>query len=118
MLAAPARAEKSLNAVLESEVVFLDPHFTTATITRTFGYHVYDTLFSMDSKGDIKPQMVQDGTVSPDKLTYTFTLRDGLKWHDGNPVTAADCVASLKRWMPQGQPRPHARIRARCAGST
>src|SRR5579875_548652 len=93
-LAGPARAQ-NLNAVLESEVVFLDPYFTTATITRTFGYHVYDTLFSMDSKGNIKPQMVKDVTVSPDKMTYTFTLRDGLKWHDGNPVTAADCVASL-----------------------
>jgi len=39
-----------------------------------------------------------DWTVSDDKLTYTFTLRDGLKWHDGAPVTAEDCVASLKRW--------------------
>src|ERR1700741_1728773 len=39
-----------------------------------------------------------DWTVSADKLTYTFTLRDGLKWHDGKPVTADDCVASLKRW--------------------
>jgi peptide/nickel transport system substrate-binding protein len=100
-LASPAKAQKNINAVLESEVVFLDPHFTTATITRTFGYHVYDTLFSMDGKGDIKPQMVKDSTVSPDQLTYTFTLRDGLKWHDGNPVTAADCIASLKRWMPK-----------------
>src|SRR5579875_182168 len=101
VLASPAKAEKNLNAVLESEVVFLDPNFTTATITRTFGYHVYDTLFSMDSKGNIKPQMVQDTTLSADKLTYTFTLRDGLKWHDGSPVTAADCVASLKRWEPK-----------------
>ena len=100
-LAGPARAEKNINAVLESEVVYLDPDFSTATISRTFGYLTYDTLFSMDSKGAIHPQMVQDTTIAPDKLTYSFTLRDGLKWHDGSPVTAADCVASLKRWEPK-----------------
>jgi len=98
VLSSPAWAQKNLNAVLESEVVFLDPHSTTANITRTFGYMVYDTLFAMDSKGAIKPQMVQDWSVSPDKLTWTFTLRDGLRFHDGAPVTAADCVASLRRW--------------------
>jgi peptide/nickel transport system substrate-binding protein len=100
-LAVPARASTNVNAVLESEVVFLDPSSTTANITRTFGYMVYDTLFAMDGKGEIKPQMVQSWTVSPDKLTWTFTLRDGLKFHDGQPVTAEDCVASLRRWGPK-----------------
>ena len=60
LLPLAARAGGNLNAVLESEVVFLDPHSTTATITRTFGFMVYDTLFAMDSKGDIQPQMVDD----------------------------------------------------------
>jgi peptide/nickel transport system substrate-binding protein len=59
---------------------------------------IYDTLFSMDEKGEIKPQMVEKYDVSPDKLTYTFTLRDGLMWHDGKPVTSEDVVASIKRW--------------------
>ena len=58
---------------------------------------VYDTLLATDSSFKIQPQMA-DWKVSDDKLTYTFTLRDGLKWHDGAPVTAEDCVASLKRW--------------------
>ncbi|MDA9496709.1 ABC transporter substrate-binding protein [Bradyrhizobium sp. CCBAU 11357] len=98
LVAAPAHAAGNLVAVLEAEIVTLDPHFSTAYITRTFGYMVFDTLFAKDSKGDIKPQMVQDWKVSPDGLTYTFTLRDGLKWHDGLPVTSADCVASLRRW--------------------
>jgi len=84
--------------VLEAEIVTLDPHFSTAYISRTFGYMVFDTLFAKDSKGEIKPQMVQDYKVSPDGLTYSFTLRDGLKWHDGQAVTSADCVASLRRW--------------------
>src|SRR6202011_2909208 len=69
----------------------------TAYITRDHGYMVYDTLLAMDSNFKIQPQMA-DWKVSDDKLTYTFTLRDGLKWHDGTPVTAEDCVASLKRW--------------------
>ena len=93
-----ARAAKGLTVVLESEVTILDPHATTAAITRTFGTHVFDTLFAMNDKGEIKPQMVESYDSSPDKLTWTFVLRDGLKWHDGNPVTAEDCVASLKRW--------------------
>lgn len=93
-----ARAAKGLTVVLESEVTILDPHATTAAITRTFGTHVFDTLFAMNDKGEIKPQMVESFDSSPDKLTWTFVLRDGLKWHDGNPVTAEDCVASLKRW--------------------
>lgn len=93
----PAQAQ-TLSAVLEAEIVTLDPHFTPAYITRTFGYMVFDTLFAMDRAGTVKPQMVERWTTSPDGLTWNFTLRDGLKWHDGTPVTAADCVASLKRW--------------------
>ena len=94
----PAYAAGNLVAVLEAEIATLDPHFTPAYISRTFGFMVFDTLFAKDAKGEIKPQMVQDWKVSPDGLIYTFTLRDGLKWHDGQPVTSADCVASLRRW--------------------
>src|SRR5258708_28549641 len=70
---------------------------TTAYIVRDFGYMIFDTLAAEDSNFKIQPQMAE-WKVSDDKLTYTFTLRDGLKWHDGAPVTAEDCVASLKRW--------------------
>ena len=99
-LAPAAAAAGTLKVVLESEVTILDPHFTTAAITRSFGYHVYDTLFAMDDKGAIRPQMVDHFASSPDRLTWTFQLRDGLRWHDGGEVTANDCVASLKRWAP------------------
>src|ERR1700704_3966989 len=75
----PAHAAGNLVAVLEAEIATLDPHFTPAYISRTFGFMVFDTLFAKDTKGDIKPQMVQDWKVSPDGLTYTFSLRDGLK---------------------------------------
>jgi peptide/nickel transport system substrate-binding protein len=76
----------------------VDPIWTTAYITRNHAYMVWDTLFSLDADNKPQPQMVDTWSVSADRLTYTFTLRDGLKWHDGAAVTAADCVASLKRW--------------------
>ncbi|MGU3405775.1 ABC transporter substrate-binding protein [Methylobacterium brachiatum] len=95
---APASSETTVRAVLEAEIVTLDPYFTTAYITRTFGFMVYDTLFAPDAKGQFKPQMVDTWSVSDDRLTWRFTLRDGLRFHDGTPVRAADCVASLKRW--------------------
>jgi peptide/nickel transport system substrate-binding protein len=94
---ATARAAP-LNIVLEAEIVTLDPHFTSAYITRTFGYMVFDTLFAPDARGTMQPQMVDRYTTSDDGLTWNFVLRDGLAFHDGSPVTAADVVASLKRW--------------------
>src|SRR6202165_4601051 len=90
-------AGKTITAVMHSDLRVIDPGFTTACITRDHGYMVYDTLLATDSNFKVQPQMA-DWKVSDDKLTYTFTLREGLKWHDGSPVTAEDCVASLKRW--------------------
>src|SRR3977135_37530 len=90
-------AGKTITEVMHSDLRVIDPGFTTAYITRDHGYMVYDTLLATDSSFKIQPQMA-DWKISDDKLTYTFTLRDGLKWHDGAPVTAEDCVASLKRW--------------------
>ncbi len=83
---------------MHSDLKILDPVWTTAYITRNHGYMIYDTLFAIDEKGEIKPQMVDKYEVSHDDLTYTFTLRNGLLWHDGQPVTADDCIASIKRW--------------------
>ena len=88
---------QTVRAVMHAEVKFLDPHSTTADITQVHGYMVYDTLFSLDAKGQPQPQMVDTFQISPDKLTYAFTLRDGLKWHDGKPVRTTDAVASIKR---------------------
>jgi peptide/nickel transport system substrate-binding protein len=75
-----------------------DPIITTAYVIRNHGYMIYDTLFAMDAEQKIQPQMVDKVEVSPDKLTYSFTLRAGLKWHDGKPVTADDAIASIVRW--------------------
>src|SRR6202795_4251323 len=96
-LAVPSLADaKTITAVMHADLR-TPGMMTTAYIVRDFGYIIYDTLLAQDSSFKIQPQMAEF-KISDDKLTYTFTLRDGLKWHDGAPVTAEDCVASLKRW--------------------
>ena len=94
----PAAAQTTLRAVMNSDLKILDPIWTTAYVQRGFGYLVWDTLFAVDEKFAVKPQMVDKYDVSADKLTWTFTLRDGLVWSDGKPVTSEDCIASIKRW--------------------
>jgi peptide/nickel transport system substrate-binding protein len=98
---APANAQDSqkvLRLVPQSDLKILDPMWTSAAITRNHGYNVYDTLFGVDAAGKIHPQMVDTYTTSPDGATWTFTLRKGLAFSDGAPVTSADVLASLKRW--------------------
>ena len=92
-----AFAETTVTAVMHAPLRALDPAISTAYILRNYAYMVYDTLLARDADGNIKPQMA-DWTVSDDGMTYTFTLRDGLMWHDGTPVTAEDCIASIARW--------------------
>jgi peptide/nickel transport system substrate-binding protein len=89
---------KVLKFIPEADLRSLDPIWTTAYITRNHGYMVYDVLFATDANFKIQPQMVDKWEVSKDNLTYTFTLRDGLKFHDGAPVRSADCIASIERW--------------------
>jgi peptide/nickel transport system substrate-binding protein len=88
----------TLRFVPHADLKIVDPIWTTAYITRNHGYMIFDTLFALDADLKLRPQMVDKFTVSRDALKYSFTLRDGLKFHDGQPVTAEDCVASLKRW--------------------
>jgi peptide/nickel transport system substrate-binding protein len=91
-------AARAVRMVKAGDLRVFDPIFTTAGITAEHGLAIYDTLFALDSKLTPQPQMVGKWSVSDDKKTYTFELRDGLGWHDGTPVTAADCVASIRRW--------------------
>ncbi|BBK43618.1 ABC transporter substrate-binding protein [Allostella vacuolata] len=98
--AGPAMAQqpKTLRVTMHADVRQLDPFWTTQTIAGIHGNMIYDTLFSTDDKLQPQPQMVEKWTVSEDRKTYVFTLRDGLKFHDGTPVTGKDVVASMKRW--------------------
>ena len=82
--AAPASAEtKVLRVVPQTDIVLLDPVFGTATISNIAGMMIYKSLFSWDNNLQPKPQMVDSWDVSPDQLTWRFTLRPGLKFHDG-----------------------------------
>src|SRR5262249_32795044 len=67
--------------------------------SRHHGCMVFDTLFAIDAEFAPHPQTAGEYSVSPDKLTYRFQLRDGLGFHDGSPVRGIDCVASVRRWM-------------------
>jgi peptide/nickel transport system substrate-binding protein len=77
------RAETVLRAVMHSDLKIIDPVWTTANITRNHGYMIYDTLFALDEKGDLKLQMLEKYEVSEDGLTYTFRLRDGFSGTTG-----------------------------------
>jgi peptide/nickel transport system substrate-binding protein len=88
----------TIRFIAHADLKVLDPIWTTAYITRNHAYLIYDTLYGTDEKDQIRPQMVDKHSVSSDGKRWTFTLRDGLKWHDGKPVTAEDCTESIKRW--------------------
>ena len=94
---APTRA-RTLRAVLHGDLQVFDPIWTTANMTGNHSLLIYDTLFGMDENRKPQPQMVDKWGVSEDKKTYTFTLRAGQKFHDGQDVTSADVVASIRRW--------------------
>jgi peptide/nickel transport system substrate-binding protein len=93
---AHARAT-TVKAVMQSGLRVTDPIMSTAFTARDHGYMIYDTLLGLDKDFHVRPQMA-DWKASDDGKLYTFTLRSGLKWHDGAPVTADDCIASIKRW--------------------
>lgn len=103
LVAATPVSAQTLTAVMASQVTVLDPVLTASHQTRNHAYMVYDTLLATDAQNDIRPQMAERWEVSEDGKVYTFTLRDGLNWHDGLPVLARDCVASIKRWGQQDQ---------------
>jgi peptide/nickel transport system substrate-binding protein len=100
LVSAPAiaRGDKPLRFVPQTNLTALDPVWTTAVITYDHAYMVYDTLYAYDGAGSIRPQMCAGHDVSADGLTWTFTLRDGLLFHDGEKVLARDCARSVLRW--------------------
>jgi peptide/nickel transport system substrate-binding protein len=97
VLAQPAAAS-TLRVIPQANLTSLDPVWTTAVVTRNHAFMVYDQICCVDSRGEIRPQMASGWDVSGDQLAWTFTLRDGLAFHDGERVLARDCVASIERW--------------------
>ena len=92
-------AKRVLRVVPQADPPTLDPVFGNAWVSLIHGTMVYESLFAPDLQMRPKPQMVASWTISADRLTWRFTLRDGLKFHDGEPVTTADVIASMHRWM-------------------
>src|ERR1700688_4414968 len=101
-LATPAisqrAAARTLRFVPQADLANFDPIWTTQYVVRNAAALVYDTLYGVDENLKPQRQMVEAEEVSSDGLTWTFRLRPGLKFHDGEKVLAKDVVASLKRW--------------------
>jgi peptide/nickel transport system substrate-binding protein len=109
-LSAPALAQsaaaRTLRFVPQANLANFDPIWGTQYVVRNASAMVWDTLYGVDAELEPQRQMVESEDVSPDGLTWTFRLRPGLKFHDGEPVLAKDAVASLSRWAvrdPMGQ---------------
>jgi peptide/nickel transport system substrate-binding protein len=99
-MARPAIAQpvRTLRFVPIADLSVLDPVVTTTYITRNHGYLVWDTLYGLDAAFRPQPQMAEGHAVEADGRRVSIRLREGLRFHDGAPVTAADCVASIRRW--------------------
>lgn len=93
-----AQASRVLKIIPHANLTVMDPIWTTAYITRNHGFAVWDTLYGLDADYKPQPQMVEGHTVENDGKLWTFTLREGLRFHNGEPVRAQDCIASLERW--------------------
>src|SRR3954451_8507391 len=104
-LSAPAlsqgSAARTLRFVPQANLANFDPIWGTQYVVRNAAALVWDTLYGVDEKLEPQRQMVESEAVSSDGLTWTFRLREGLKFHDGEPVLAKDAVASITRWMPR-----------------
>ena len=98
MAAGDAAAQKVLKYVPQANMGTMDPVNNLSSVTHQHSWRVYDNLFGEDTAGNVHPQMVENYTVSADGLTYTITLRPGLKFHDGSPVRSQDVMPSIERW--------------------
>lgn len=99
-LATPALAQPArvLRFVPQSNLAVLDPIWTTSSVTLNHAYYVFDTLYAADSGLRPRPQMAEGAEAGADGLSWRVRLREGLRFHSGEPVRAVDCVASLQRW--------------------
>ena len=95
---AQSARERTLRFVPQANLTSLDPIWTTAAVTENHGWTVFDTLYGMTDDLRVQPQMAEGHTVSDDGRTWRIRLREGLRFHDGEPVRARDCAASLARW--------------------
>jgi peptide/nickel transport system substrate-binding protein len=93
-----AQGSRVIKFVPHADLTIIDPSWSTAYITRTHAMLAYDTLYGTDANFNATPQMAAGHMMEDGGKIWTITLRDGLKFHDGEPVLAKDCVASIRRW--------------------
>ena len=102
LLAAPALAQPQASRVLRyvphANLPNIDPFTNTAFVARDHAMLVFDQLYGMDEQFRPQPQMVEGHVVENGGLLWRFTLREGLRFHDGTPVRGRDCIASIRRW--------------------
>ncbi len=91
-------AARTLRVIPQANLTSLDPVWTTAVVTRNHGYMVWDHIAATNEAGEVRPQMAEGWSIEDDGRRWVFTLRPGLRFHDGVPVRAQDCVASIRRW--------------------
>ena len=98
VVGAQGAASRTLRFVPQADLTVLDPVFNTATVTLSHGFMVFDTLYGLDADYKVHPQMAEGHVIEDDGRTWVITLREGLRFHDGEPVRGRDCVASIRRW--------------------
>lgn len=82
---------------IQQDIDSLDPHKATAAGTKEILFNIFEGLVKPDENGNLMNAVASDYNISQDGLVYTFTLRDNVKFHNGNPVTAEDVKYSLER---------------------
>ncbi len=93
-------AARTLRFIPQADLTILDPLGTTAYVTRNHGHLCWDTLYGLDTGFAPSPQLAAGHVVEDDGKRWTFTLRHGPSFHDGERIRAVDAVASIRRWMP------------------
>ncbi len=93
----PAVDKDTLVVALDKEIQSLDAQITASGDSQRYAMQIYDTLYGFDAKGNVVPRMAESVKVSDDKLTYTFRLRKGIRFQNGDPFTADDVKYSIER---------------------
>ncbi|MBA4490579.1 ABC transporter substrate-binding protein [Paracoccus sp. S1E-3] len=105
--AGPALAETDPSAIIRIGSLYEPQNLDNTAgagqgINEAFNDNVYEALFRLNDDGSVVPVLAADHTVSEDGLTHTFTLQDGVTFHSGDPLTAADVKYSIERVLAEG----------------
>lgn len=103
MLSTGVAKADTLRVIADADLKTIDPIVTTSGTTLIHSYIIYDKLFEFDETGTPRPALADKVDISADKKSFTITIREGLKFSDGSPITTDDVIQSLKRWESRDQ---------------